>query len=112
MPQVPEYYDLNMRFNQAALYLVEINWTGPGTELKEKFKLYVVPKVHDLQLRDSESEVNVIGAVGDMVRVTLDENPTTGFITMDNALKQENKSLLDKSLSPLEEHVVQLNSYY
>jgi hypothetical protein len=72
----------------------------------------VVPKVHDLQLRGGKSDHKVIGSVGDVVRVTLDENPTTGFVSMDNSLKKESNSLNAKSLIPPEEHVVQLNSYY
>jgi len=65
-----------------------------------------VPKVHDLQLRGGKSDYKVIGSVGDVVRVRLDENPTTGFVSIENSLKKESNSLNAKSLIPLEEHVV------
>ena len=48
--------------------------------------------------------------MGDLLRVTLDENPTTGYTTITNALNKKSNS--QKSLEPLEEHIVELNSYY
>ena len=44
--------------------------------------------------------------------MTLDENPTTGFITLHNAKRKESKSGFKKSLSPAEDHVVEMNSYF
>ena len=59
-------------------------------------------------------EWEIKGEVGDLVRVTLSENPSTGFTTLNNALKlnQSNSLSGSKYLSPAEDHVIELNSYY
>ena len=110
LPDVSEYYDLNLQFRHPAEYIVEITWTSEFASLKQKIKVFVVPVVHDMQLRQAGLDFKVDANVGDLVRVTLDENPTTGYVTHHNAKKKhESKSLSDK---PFEEHLIEFNSYY
>jgi hypothetical protein len=108
---VPEYYDLDMVFRQAAIYLIEITWTSDQNTTSQHIKLYVVPKVYDLQLRDKESARTIDGKVGDFIRVTLDENPTTGYVTLNNAAK-ESKSTSVKSIEPTVHGIVEANGYF
>ena len=118
LPEVSIYHDLKLKFDSTANYKVQMNWIKEKINFAETIDVFVVPKLNDIQLRGAKAErnVKVTGRVGDLIRVTLDENPTTGYITIHNGLKkiknEESKSLSDKQLAPLESHVIELNNYY
>jgi len=42
------YHDLNLKFDSAATYKIQMNWIKDKIHLAETIDLFVVPKLHDL----------------------------------------------------------------